>query len=55
MRRGSPIRRGNLLKSNNVALCVAETEDDDHTRGRDGWFVYYRFRKPSYTGRNAGR
>jgi uncharacterized protein YecE (DUF72 family) len=44
-----------LLKAHGAALCVAETEErttpDEATAG----FVYYRFRKPSYSGeeRNA--
>jgi uncharacterized protein YecE (DUF72 family) len=39
-----------LLKSSNVALCVAETETLTTPDVATGAFVYYRFRKPSYTG-----
>jgi uncharacterized protein YecE (DUF72 family) len=39
-----------LLKSSNVALCVAETETMTTPEIATGPFVYYRFRKPSYTG-----
>jgi uncharacterized protein YecE (DUF72 family) len=39
-----------LLKSNNVALCVAETETLTTPEVATAAFVYYRFRKPSYTG-----
>jgi len=39
-----------LLKSGNVALCVAETETMTTPEIATGPFVYYRFRKPSYTG-----
>jgi len=37
------------LKSSNVALCVAETETMTTPEVATGPFVYYRFRKPSYT------
>jgi uncharacterized protein YecE (DUF72 family) len=39
-----------LLRSSNVALCVAETETRDTPDVVTAPFVYYRFRKPSYTG-----
>lgn len=39
-----------LLKSRGVALCVAETEERTTPDVATGSFVYYRFRKPSYTG-----
>jgi Uncharacterized conserved protein len=39
-----------LLRSSNVALCVAETETMNTPEVVTGPFVYYRFRKPSYTG-----
>jgi len=39
-----------LLKSCNTALCVAETETLTTPEVATGPFVYYRFRKPSYTG-----
>ncbi len=39
-----------LLKANNVALCVAETETMNTPEIATAGFVYYRFRKPSYTG-----
>ena len=39
-----------LLKASNVALCVAETETRITPDVVTGPFVYYRFRKPSYTG-----
>jgi uncharacterized protein YecE (DUF72 family) len=39
-----------LLKSSNVALCVAETETMTTPDVVTAGFVYYRFRKPSYTG-----
>jgi uncharacterized protein YecE (DUF72 family) len=39
-----------LLRSNNVALCVAETETITTPEVATAGFVYYRFRKPSYTG-----
>jgi uncharacterized protein YecE (DUF72 family) len=39
-----------LLKSNHVALCVAETETLTTPDVPTGAFVYYRFRKPTYTG-----
>jgi uncharacterized protein YecE (DUF72 family) len=38
-----------LLKSNSAALCVAETETLTTPEVATGPFVYYRFRKPSYT------
>src|SRR5712691_3099184 len=38
-----------LLKSSGAALCVAETEDRTTPDVVTGPFVYYRFRKPSYT------
>jgi|SRR5580692_3827562 uncharacterized protein YecE (DUF72 family) len=37
------------LKSRNAALCVAETEERTTPDIVTGPFVYYRFRKPSYT------
>ena len=40
----------NLLRANNVALCVAETETMTTPEVATAGFVYYRFRKPSYTG-----
>jgi uncharacterized protein YecE (DUF72 family) len=39
-----------LLKSHGTALCVAETEERTTPDVVTGPFVYYRFRKPSYTG-----
>src|SRR5580692_4998781 len=39
-----------LLKANQVALCVAETETLTTPEIATAGFVYYRFRKPSYTG-----
>ena len=39
-----------LLKASNAALCVAETETMTTPDIATGPFVYYRFRKPSYTG-----
>jgi uncharacterized protein YecE (DUF72 family) len=39
-----------LLKLNKVALCVAETETMTTPEIATGTFVYYRFRKPRYTG-----
>ena len=39
-----------LLKACNAALCVAETETMTTPDISTGTFVYYRFRKPSYTG-----
>ena len=39
-----------LLQSSNVALCVAETETMTTPEVATAGFVYYRFRKPSYTG-----
>src|SRR6202045_3289157 len=38
-----------LLKANQVALCVAETETMTTPEVATGSFIYYRFRKPSYT------
>ncbi len=38
-----------LLKSQGVALCVAETEERMTPDVVTGPFVYYRFRKPNYT------
>ena len=38
-----------VLKSRGVALCVAETEERTTPDVVTGPFVYYRFRKPSYT------
>jgi|SRR5271156_934021 len=38
-----------LLTSRGVALCVAETEERATPDVVTGSFVYYRFRKPSYT------
>lgn len=37
------------LKSHGMALCVAETEERTTPDVVTGPFVYYRFRKPSYT------
>jgi uncharacterized protein YecE (DUF72 family) len=39
-----------LLKANNVAVCVAETETRTTPDVVTGEFAYYRFRKPTYTG-----
>ena len=39
-----------LLKSSNVALCVAESETLTTPEVATSTFIYYRFRKPSYTG-----
>ena len=39
-----------LLKSANVALCVAETETRTTPDVLTGSFAYYRYRKPTYTG-----
>jgi uncharacterized protein YecE (DUF72 family) len=39
-----------LLKSHGAALCVAETEERTTPDVATAAFVYYRFRKPSYTG-----
>ncbi len=39
-----------LLQSNNAALCIAETETLTTPEIVTAPFVYYRFRKPSYTG-----
>jgi uncharacterized protein YecE (DUF72 family) len=38
-----------LLKSHGAALCVAETEERTTPDVATGAFVYYRFRKPTYT------
>jgi uncharacterized protein YecE (DUF72 family) len=38
-----------LLKSHGAALCVAETEERTTPDVVTGAFVYYRFRKASYT------
>jgi uncharacterized protein YecE (DUF72 family) len=38
-----------VLKSHGAALCVAETEERTTPDVVTGAFVYYRFRKPSYT------
>jgi len=38
-----------VLKSHGAALCVAETEERSTPDVVTGPFVYYRFRKPSYT------
>jgi uncharacterized protein YecE (DUF72 family) len=39
----------NLLKSQNRALCVAETEEKTTPDVVTADFAYYRYRKPSYT------
>jgi uncharacterized protein YecE (DUF72 family) len=39
-----------LLKAGGAALCVAETEERTTPDVVTGAFVYYRFRKPNYTG-----
>jgi uncharacterized protein YecE (DUF72 family) len=39
-----------LLKSRNAALCVAETETMTTPDVTTATFVYYRFRKPTYSG-----
>ncbi|HKF25915.1 MAG TPA: DUF72 domain-containing protein, partial [Candidatus Acidoferrum sp.] len=39
-----------LLKSGNVALCVAETETRNTPDVTTAGFAYYRFRKPTYSG-----
>jgi uncharacterized protein YecE (DUF72 family) len=39
-----------VLKSGNVALCVAETETRNTPDVTTAAFAYYRFRKPTYTG-----
>lgn len=39
-----------LFKEKNVALCVAETETMNTPDVTTASFVYYRFRKPTYTG-----
>jgi hypothetical protein len=38
-----------VLKSHGAALCVAETEERTTPDVVTGSFIYYRFRKPSYT------
>jgi len=38
-----------VLKSHSAALCVAETEERTTPDVVTGPFIYYRFRKPSYT------
>jgi uncharacterized protein YecE (DUF72 family) len=38
-----------ILRARGTALCVAETEDRTTPDVVTGNFVYYRFRKPSYT------
>jgi uncharacterized protein YecE (DUF72 family) len=38
------------LKAHGAALCVAETEERTTPDVATGAFVYYRFRKPNYTG-----
>jgi uncharacterized protein YecE (DUF72 family) len=38
-----------VLRSHKAALCVAETEERTTPDVVTGDFVYYRFRKPSYT------
>lgn len=43
-----------LLKAHGAALCVAETEERTTPDVVTGAFVYYRFRKPSYTGKELG-
>jgi uncharacterized protein YecE (DUF72 family) len=43
-----------LLKSHGVALCVAETEERTTPDVVTAPFVYYRFRKPTYTGEERG-
>ena len=40
-----------LLKTSNAALCVAETEAMTTPDIATAAFVYYRFRKPTYTGK----
>lgn len=40
----------NLLRASNAALCVAETESMNTPDIATAAFVYYRFRKPTYTG-----
>ena len=40
----------NLLKANNRALCVAETEERVTPDVTTADFAYYRYRKPTYTG-----
>jgi uncharacterized protein YecE (DUF72 family) len=39
-----------LLKANNAAVCVAETETRTTPDVTTSEFAYYRFRKPNYTG-----
>ncbi|MGC2273155.1 MAG: DUF72 domain-containing protein [Candidatus Sulfotelmatobacter sp.] len=43
-----------VLKSHRAALCVAETEERTTPDVVTAAFVYYRFRKPSYTGDERG-
>jgi uncharacterized protein YecE (DUF72 family) len=43
-----------VLKSHSVALCVAETEERTTPDVVTGPFIYYRFRKPSYTEEERG-
>jgi uncharacterized protein YecE (DUF72 family) len=43
-----------LLKAQGVALCVAETEERTTPDVVTAPFVYYRFRKPTYTGDERG-
>jgi uncharacterized protein YecE (DUF72 family) len=42
------------LKAHGATLCVAETEERTTPDVVTGPFVYYRFRKPSYTGEERG-
>jgi uncharacterized protein YecE (DUF72 family) len=39
----------NTLRERNVALCVAETEDRDTPDVITADYVYYRYRKPTYS------
>jgi len=39
----------NALRDRNIALCVAETEERDTPDVATADYVYYRYRKPSYT------
>jgi uncharacterized protein YecE (DUF72 family) len=43
-----------LLRAHGKALCVAETEERTTPDVVTGNFVYYRFRKPSYTAEERG-
>lgn len=43
-----------MLQSNGAALCVAETEERTTPDVVTAPFVYYRFRKPTYTGDERG-